>query len=176
MRVELEYGRTGLSVELPANRDVRLLSYKQAEPLAEPTSAIEQALDEPLGTPPIADLARGRRSACIAICDITRPVPNELILRPLLQRLERAGIERCEITILVATGLHRPNDRDELIEMVGQPIVDGYRIESHEGRRADAHTFLGESARGIPIWIDSRYVQADLKISIGLIEPHLMAP
>jgi lactate racemase len=75
----------------------------------------------------------------------------------------------------VATGLHRPNQGDELVEMFGRRIVDQYRIENHFGERRDEHTYLGDSPRGVPVWIDSRYVQADLKITTGLIEPHLMA-
>ena len=84
-------------------------------------------------------------------------------------------IPRSEIVILNATGLHRPNLGNELVEMVGQEIVDNYRIENHYGQRLEEHTFLGHSPRGVPIWIDSRYVEADLKITTGLIEPHLMA-
>ncbi|MEZ6069874.1 MAG: lactate racemase domain-containing protein [Pirellulales bacterium] len=102
-------------------------------------------------------------------------MPNELILRPMLATLEASGIARDKIVILVATGLHRPNDRDELVEMLGEEIVDTYRIENHYGKRLDEHTYCGESPRGVPIWIDSRYVDADLKITTGLIEPHLMA-
>lgn len=175
MRVRLEYGRGGLSVELPDERVVRTLSYKDAVPLADPEAALLSALRRPHGTPAFSELCRGRRSACLLICDITRPVPNELILRPLLEALERGGIAREDILILVATGLHRPNHRDELIEMVGPSIVENYRIENHDGQDRASHTYLGESPRGVPIWIDSRYLTADLKITTGLIEPHMMA-
>ncbi|MEX2559437.1 MAG: nickel-dependent lactate racemase, partial [Pirellulales bacterium] len=82
---------------------------------------------------------------------------------------------RGRITILVATGLHRPNERDELVEMVGREIFENYRIENHHGKVLDEHAYLGESPRSVPIWIDRRYVEADLKITTGLIEPHLMA-
>ena len=129
----------------------------------------------PTGTPPLRQLARGKRTACIVICDITRPVPNELILRPLLETLESAGIARQEILILIATGLHRPNEGDELVEIVGAEIAANYRIENHHGQVLAEHTYLGDSPRGVPVWIDSRYVAADLKITVGLIEPHLMA-
>ena len=175
MHVCLEYGRSGLEVELPDDRVIRTLAYKNAAPLEDPASSVAAVLREPSGTPSLAELARGRSSACIVICDITRPVPNELILQPLLETLEQAGLERDQILILVATGLHRPNEGDELVELVGQSIVDQYRIENHHGQVQEEHTFLGESPRGVPIWIDSRYVAADLKITTGLIEPHLMA-
>jgi len=175
MRVRLEYGRTGLLVDLPADRVVRKLAYKDAVPLPQPEQVLRELLARPRGTPSLAELARGRRDACILICDITRPVPNELILRPMLETLERSGIPRENILILVATGLHRPNEGAELVEMLGQHIVDHYRVENHDGQRLDEHTYLGDSPRGVPVWIDSRYVRADLKIATGLIEPHLMA-
>lgn len=175
MKVRLEYGRTGLEVELPEDRPIHKLSYKHAVPLADPLASLEQMLARPIGTPPLAQLARGRKDACIVICDITRPVPNQLMLPPILRTLEAAGIPRERITILIATGLHRPNLGDELIELIGQEIADNYRVENHYGTRLDEHTYCGESPRGVPIWIDKRYVEADLKITTGLIEPHLMA-
>jgi nickel-dependent lactate racemase len=175
MLVRLDYGHDGLDVELPDDRVVRSLSYKQADPLTDPETELHSLLLQPTGTPSLAELAAGRTSACIVICDITRPVPNELILKPLLATLEQSGMDRERITILVATGLHRPNEGDELVEIVGQEIAREYRIENHHGQSLDEHTFLGTSPRGVPIWIDTHYVEADLKITTGLIEPHLMA-
>lgn len=175
MRVKLEYGKTGLEVDLPSERVVRKLGYKDATPLADPAAAVEALLKQPIGTPPLAELARGRRDACVVISDITRPVPNELILRPILRTLEESGIPREKILILNATGLHRPNLGDELVEMVGPWIAENYRIENHNGRALEEHADLGMSPRGVPIFIDRRYVEADLKITTGLIEPHLMA-
>lgn len=175
MRVKLEYGKKGLHVEIPERPLVRQLAYKNATPLADPVAAFREVLERPTGTPSLAELARGRTDACIVICDITRPVPNELMLRPMLQILESAGIPREKILILIATGLHRPNEGEELVEIVGRYIAENYRIENHHGQVLEEHTYLGVSPRGVPIWIDSRYVAADLKITTGLIEPHLMA-
>lgn len=175
MKVTLDYGRTGLEVQLPSTSIIGPLAIKEASPLADPVSAIRATLDQPIGTPPLVEIARGRQNACILICDITRPVPNKLILPPLLQTLEQAGIARQDILILVATGLHRPNEGEELIEMVGTDIAAHYRIENHHGKILEEHDFLGTTPRGVPIYLDSRYVRADLKISTGLIEPHLMA-
>ncbi|HUY92489.1 MAG TPA: nickel-dependent lactate racemase [Pirellulales bacterium] len=175
MRFRLEYGRTGLEIDLPGDRVVRSLAYKDAAPLPDPEAVLAERLARPTGAAPLAELARGRRNACILICDVTRPVPNELILPPLLATLEAAGLPREQIAILVATGLHRPNEGDELIEIVGRQIYENYRIENHHGKALDEHVYLGDSPRGVPIWLDRRYVEADLKISIGLIEPHLMA-
>lgn len=175
MRIKLDYGRTGLDVELPDERVVGPLEIRPAAPLADAKAAITEAIRNPIGSKPLAEIAKGRKNACILICDITRPVPNKLILPPLLQTLEQQGIARKDILILVATGLHRPNVGAELEEMVGPEIVRDYRIENHDGKKLDEHDFLGLTPNDVPAYIDSRYVRADLKITTGLIEPHLMA-
>ena len=95
-------------------------------------------------------------------------MPNRLILPPLLRTLEEQGIARRDILILVATGLHRPNEGAELEEMVGPEIAANYRIENHHGKVREEHDYLGETPNGVPVYLDSRYVRADLKITTGL--------
>jgi len=175
MQFTLDYGRTGLTVELPDAHIVGTLAIRAATPLANPAAAIEQALKQPIAAPPLAEIARGRKNACILVCDITRPVPNRLILPPLLRTLEENGLERKDILILIATGLHRPNEGAELEELVSPEIAANCRIENHNGKNRDEHDYLGTTPNGVPAWIDRRYVRADLKITTGLIEPHLMA-
>jgi nickel-dependent lactate racemase len=175
MRITLDYGRTGLEVELPDDRLVGPLAIRPAAPLANPDTAVAHALAHPIGTRPLAELARNRKNACILVCDITRPVPNRVILPPLLATLEQQGIARRDILILVATGLHRPNEGAELQELLGPDIAANYRVENHHGKVLAEHDYLGETPNGVPVHLDSRYVRADLKITTGLIEPHLMA-
>ena len=162
-------------MELPDRNVVGCLQCRAAPPLDDPDAAVRRSLTDPIGTPPLRNLAQRRRNACVVISDITRPAPNATLLPPILETLEAAGIARGEILILVATGLHRPNRGDELVEMVGPSVAANYRIENHHGRNRDEHTHLGQSPRGVPVWIDSRYLAADLKITTGLIEPHFMA-
>src|SRR5579872_4659200 len=134
MRVTLEYGKTGLDVELPDDRVAGSLAIKPAPPLVNPESALREKLVRPTGSPPLAELARGKKSACIVICDITRPVPNSLLLPPILRTLEAAGIAREKILILIATGLHRPNEGLEIVELVGPEIAGTFRVENHHGK------------------------------------------
>ena len=175
LRVTLDYGRTGLDVELPADRTIGPLEIKAAEPLADPEATLTALLEKPIGTPPLRELARGKKNACILVCDITRPVPNATLLRPILKVLHEEGLKTHDVLILVATGLHRPSTPAERIEMLGHEIASSYRVEDHYGTRLEEHTFLGTTPRGVPAWIDTRYVTADLKITTGLIEPHPMA-
>ncbi|MDQ2802315.1 MAG: nickel-dependent lactate racemase, partial [Pseudomonadota bacterium] len=117
------------------------------------------------------------RSAAIAICDITRPVPNHLFLRPLIETLIGAGIAAERIVVLVATGLHRPNLGPELEELIGDPwVLRTVRVENHYARNDDDHVTLGATAtRGTVVRLDRRFIDADLKIATGLVEPHFMA-
>src|SRR6266481_3867562 len=105
MRITLDYGRTGLSVDLPEHCLVGPLEIRPVPALKDPETAIATALARPTGCSPLAELARGRRNACILVCDVTRPVPNRLILPPLLRTLEEQGVARSDILILIATGL-----------------------------------------------------------------------
>src|SRR5271156_199451 len=175
MRIKLDYGKTGMEVEVPDRNLVGPLGLRPVEPLIDPAGKLAAALAHPIGSAPLMELARGRKSACILICDITRPVPNEFLLRQILPALEAAGIPRGKILILIATGLHRPNLGDALVELVGTKIAATYPVENHAGRTRAEHANLGASPRDVPVWIDRRYVEADLKIATGLIEPHLMA-
>jgi len=175
MRIKLDYGKTGMEVEVPDRNLVGPLGLRPVEPLAHPAGKLAEALAQPIGSAPLVELARGRKSACVLICDITRPVPNEFLLRQILPALGQRGIPRENILILIATGLHRPNEGNELVELVGAEIAANYRVENHDGRNLSEHANLGVSPRGVPVWIDRRYVEADLKIATGLIEPHLMA-
>ncbi|NUQ01835.1 MAG: nickel-dependent lactate racemase [Armatimonadetes bacterium] len=175
MRIDFEYGRQGLAVDLPDERLRAVLRLNPMPPLADQEGGVAAALRTPLGCQPLAELARGRRDACIVICDITRPVPNQRILPSLIATLEEAGIPSERITILIATGNHRPNEGDELVEMIGADIAARYRVVNHHSEVDEEQAYLGESRHGVGIYVDRTYVDADLKIITGLIEPHFMA-
>ncbi|HXI38987.1 MAG TPA: nickel-dependent lactate racemase [Bryobacteraceae bacterium] len=174
MRVDFAFGRTGLIVDLLPGFRYQILEARSARPLADAVAAVEAALDSPIASAPLAELARGRQSAAISVCDITRPAPNRLVLPPVLSRLERAGIPRQSITILIATGLHRPATDAEIREICGDEIAGGYRVVNHNARALAEHRHLGATASGTPVYIDERFVSADLHITLGFIEPHLM--
>ena len=173
MRVHLDYGEHGLDVELPAGTEI--LQMRDVPGLADVGARIEAALAAPIGTPPLAALARGRQSACIVIADITRPVPNRVLLPPLLRTLEEAGIARQRLTVLIGTGLHRPNEGQELERLVGAEIAARYRCVNHVARDRASLVNIGRTSGGAPIWIDRVFMDAELRIATSLIEPHLMA-
>ncbi len=174
--VEIAFGRGQLSVSLPDGAEPTVIRKTSLAKLAEPRQAIRQALDHPVAAKPFAALAAGRGSACILICDITRPVPNKLFLRPMIEDLLKGGIPAERISVLVATGLHRPNEGAELAELVGDPwVLETVRVDNHFARNDADHVDLGHTSRRTPVKIDRRLVEAELRIVSGLIEPHFMA-
>jgi nickel-dependent lactate racemase len=174
--VDIAYGRGHLRVLLQEGIEPTIIRKTALPKLENPKRAVEDALAAPIEAPPLAELAKGRQSACLLICDITRPVPNKLFLRPMIETLMAAGLPPEKIVIVVATGLHRANEGAELAELVGDPwVLKTVRVENHFARNDADHVDLGFTARGTPVKIDRRFVEADLRIVSGLIEPHFMA-
>ncbi|WP_035201083.1 nickel-dependent lactate racemase [Agrobacterium tumefaciens] len=176
-QTSISYGRGHLALDLPEKAIASVIRKKPLPKLLDAHASIAQALEQPIASSPLSELARGRSSACILICDITRPVPNALFLRPMIETMLQAGIPRENITVLVATGLHRPNLGEELTELVGDPwVLETVRVENHYARNEDDHIDLGmTSTRRTPVKLNKLLVQADLRIATGLVEPHFMA-
>jgi nickel-dependent lactate racemase len=176
-RIELNYGRGRLPVDLPDEIDLRVIRKRQMPVLPDPKAAVGEALARPTGAPPLVELARGKRSACILVCDITRPVPNGLFLPILIEQLLDAGLRPDGIKVVVATGLHRPNEGEELAELLGSPwVLQTVQVANHFARDDAAHVDLGTTqAHGVPVKLDRRLVEAEIKIATGLVEPHFMA-
>jgi len=172
MRTGLDYGEQRMELEIPDT--VQVLHMQDVPAVIEPEKAVDEVLEDPIGSLPLSELAKEKESACVVISDVTRPVPNHLLLPPLLQTLEKSGISRQDITILIATGMHRPNQGSELARLVGQDIMDNYCIRNHFCQKSEEMSCI-DSIQGTPIEINSHYLEADLKILTGLIEPHFYA-
>ena len=176
MHIDLRYGKGAFRLDLDPEWDVTVIRKPEMPLLADPVAAVRAALEQPVGARPLAQEARGAKSACILVCDITRPVPNGLFLPLLVRELLDAGIPAAGITILVATGLHRPNEGDELAELVGDSwVMQTVRVQNHFARNDADHVDLGATSRGTPVKLDRRFVEADVRIATGLVEPHFMA-
>lgn len=172
MRTGILYGQKQIGLTLPD--EAVILEAGSVEPLPDPEAELRRAMDQPIASPSLAEIAQGRSDACVVISDITRPVPNQVLLPPLLRTLENAGIPRERITILIATGMHRPNQGEELESMVGRWVMDNYRIVNHQCRDREHLRQVGTLGGG-PIELNTIYLDADLKILTGLIEPHMYA-
>ena len=174
MKTTFSFGKNGIEVSVPDSYACQIVHSHTASAIGDVAAALADALDHPIGCDPLVKIAAGKRSAAIAVCDITRPAPNEITLPPLLARLHTAGIPAEAVTILVATGLHRGATQDEIEMIVGAEIARKYRVVSHDARDLASHRALGNTRRGTPVFIDERFMAADLHISLGFIEQHLM--
>ena len=173
----IAYGRGFMALTLPDGAQATVIRKAAPPKIADQHGAVTDAFARPIGCPPLAELARGRKSACILICDITRPVPNGLFLRPMIETMVSSGIPIGNIVVLVATGLHRPNLGAELAELVGDPwVLQNVRVENHYARNTEDHVDLGRTpTRGTRVVLNRLFVEAELRIATGLVEPHFMA-
>lgn len=169
------YGRNWLEWEPGPDLDVTLVEKPEPPALPDPGRALLEALAAPWGTARLSELAAGARSATIVVTDATRPCPDRLLVPPLLQALESAGIPSDSITILVAIGMHRPSTPEEKLEKLGPDIVSRYRVVDSAPTDAEQLVSLGVAPGGDPILIDRRAVETDLLIATGIVEPHQYA-
>jgi nickel-dependent lactate racemase len=172
--IRFAFGKTGIPISVPDDLAYEVVEARSASALRDVDASLEHALDNPIGSSSLQALAEGKSSAAISVCDITRPAPNWLTLPPLLRRLHRAGIPAEGITILIATGLHRGATEAEINTILGPEVAAKYRVINHDARDAEHHRHLGSTKRGTPVYIDERFMAADLHISLGFIEQHLM--
>ncbi len=172
LKLTLDYGRAGLAVDIPDVYNARVLDVEEASGVPDPIAAVTASLDNPIDSPPLAEVADGRRSACIVVSDKTRPVPNRLLLPPILDVL-RAG--NVKATILIACGMHSPTIDEELRELLGDDVLASCDVINHDGPAGDAVVNLGAHDAGGDILVNKTYMESDLKILTGFIEPHFMA-
>ncbi len=171
MRMTLAYGRRGLSVEVPD--DAVVVRGRQLPALADEKGAVRQAVSRPLAVAPLRALARRGQRVVVVFPDQTRPMPSRIVLPPLLAELEAAGVEASAVTLICSTGSHRAPTAVELEELLGPALLECYEVVSHDGADA-AHVVVGE-VDGVPVGLDRRYVEADLRIVTGFVEPHVFA-
>lgn len=172
MRVELAYGRTGLVVDLP-DRNVTVVEPKFVPGEQDQRGAVQQALKNSLGCAPLRELVNSDDQVAIVFSDITRPVPNHIILPAILEELTHLPKEN--IVLINALGMHRANTREELIGMLGQDIVDQYRIVQSLADERESYALAGTLPDGHEVYLRKEYLDASVRILTGFIEPHFFA-
>jgi len=171
--IHLDYGKTGLTITLPDDANITVVSPRYIPPLPDPVQALREALEHPIASPPLRDLVRADDTVAIVFSDITRPTPTHLMLPAVLDALAHVPAEN--IVLCNALGTHRPNTPAELERMLGPDIARRYRIEQNNCFDPSTQVYLGESSKGHPIWINRVYMEASVKILTGFIEPHFFA-
>ncbi len=171
MRLTVAYGTSGLPVDLPDGTTVIRPTHRAA--VADERSTLLAALRAPVGGPPLRSIARAGQRAAISVCDITRPQPRPAMLRAILEELDGI-ISPEDVTILIATGSHRSNTDAEIDAMLGPGIRDRCRVVNHVGRDRSSLVDLGR-LDDVPVLLNRAWVEADLRITTGFVEPHFFA-
>jgi lactate racemase len=172
MRVRLDYGTEGLEVDLPEDRTT-VIEPAYPEGVVDVRGTLRRALAEPIGSRPLAELVAVGCRVAISVCDGTRPQPREAMLNAIFEALPRLGAD--DVVILVATGTHRANTPAELERMLGTDIARRYRVLNHDARDRSTLAFAGETSTGVPVWLAREWLEADVRITTGFVEPHFFA-
>jgi len=173
MRIKLAYGKMGLPLELDDPLHVTVVEPTFVPALADPEAAVRAALRAPIGTPPLRDLVRPGMRVGVVFSDITRPVPNPLLLTAVLDVLD--AIPGVDITLFNALGTHRPNTEAELRTMLGDTIFERRRIVQNNTFDPSTQVRVGLTSKGHETWLNAELMRCDLKVLTGFIEPHLFA-
>ena len=172
-KIKLAYGKNGLEIDLPDDADVTLIESRFVAGLPDPQSTLRGALQSPIDGLPLAQIAAESDAVAIVFSDITRPTPNHLILPAILAELGHVPDD--QITLFNALGTHRENTRAELADMLGEDIVARYRIVQNNAFDQSTQASLGMTEWGHELWINRAFLEADVKILTGFIEPHFFA-
>ncbi|MCJ7736038.1 MAG: nickel-dependent lactate racemase [Anaerolineae bacterium] len=171
----LPYGKSKMEFELPTHMRGDLLVSQPYPPLSDVEGAIQQALDNPVASPPLVSLAGSGTRVCIGFTDITRACPDQLLVPAILNRLERTGVRDEDITLLCGIGMHRPSTYAERVQKLSAEVVARYHVIDNEPQNPQALVDLGMTEGGVPVLVHRAAVETDLLISTGLVEPHQYA-
>jgi nickel-dependent lactate racemase len=173
-RYPIPCGKRKIELEIPDRVPVQYVESRKMAILPDVKKAVEEALSHPIGTPRLREMVRPGQKVALVVTDISRKLPEEIILPLLLQELLAGGIAKTDITAVVATGTHRPNTPQELREKFGD-VVNEISFINHDAYNSDGLVDLGRSSGGIPLIFNRTVAQADIRISTGVIETHLLA-
>lgn len=173
MKVELAFGEAGLVVDLPEDRTTVVVPRHVAA-VADERSAVLDALRRPTVGAPLRERVRPGQRVAISICDGTRPQPRRVVVPAVLDEMEGL-IGADDVVVLVATGTHRGNTAEELDDMLGPEVLDRVRVVNHDARDTTSLRWVGEMAGDVPVWLNAEWVDADVRITTGFVEPHFFA-
>jgi nickel-dependent lactate racemase len=172
-QIKLPFGRTEIALAL--SREPLVLQERQSPQVYSEDLELERAIRNPIGSRKLRELTSSGDKIAIIINDVTRPIPSDKIVPVLLRELECGSIRRDDVTVVVATGVHRGPSRDELRAMLGSDLADKIRVENHDSMKADELVDLGKTRRGVPVVINKTVAKADVKIATGMVTPHHVA-
>tara|TARA_Y100001970_G_scaffold275522_1_gene376846 strand:- start:1382 stop:2665 length:1284 start_codon:yes stop_codon:yes gene_type:complete len=175
-KVKLLYGKNGINLNIKDDWNADIIRKPSMPIINNIKSEVNKALNNPVNSNSISEICRKDKSVCILVCDITRPVPNKLFLKQMILKFINEGISPDNILIIIATGLHRPASKTEIAEIIGSSwVLKNIKIKNHFARDDSMHKYIGTTKQGNVVKLDKRFLDAEIKIVTGLVEPHFMA-
>lgn len=171
----IPFSKTSLEFSLPPQMKADVLVSQPVAPIEDVNAAIQSALDNPIGSQPLRNIAHKGDRVCIVFTDITRASPDHLLVPALLKELEIAGVQDEDITLLCGIGMHRSSTPAEKVVKLGTEVVSRYRVIDNEPQNPDALVDLGVTPGGVPVVLHRAVVESDLLIATGIVEPHQYA-
>ncbi len=174
--IKLDNGKGQIKIQIPNGVTYEIISPMEIKPSKNSNQILKEAFDKPVSSESLKDLAFGKEKIVIIVCDNTRYLPQKEILPFVLEELRRANIPKEYIEIIIATGTHDPMTLEEIKEMLGKDITDQYTVTNHNAYDESNLVFLGNSRKlKVPIYLNKTVVEADLRIGIGTVDPHIFA-
>lgn len=170
--VQLAYGKKGYKLKVPANFDV--IEPKFIKEVGSAKEEISKALLSPINSKPLRSLLEGKNDIAISVCDITRAQPRKVVIETIVEHIKDL-IPISNIKILIATGTHRANTKDELIEMLGKDIVETLNVINHVCDDKESLIEMPTSLDDVSVLLNKHWVNADFRITTGFVEPHFFA-
>jgi lactate racemase len=175
-QIQIPWGSENQSISIPADWKIKgVLEPSSIPAVFDPSEEVERSLADPVGSDRLNRLVEGKKYITIVIDDISRPTPIPVIFPLVLKELIKGGVKRENITIVTALGVHRGMEEQEILQRIGLPDFEGLKWENHDADSIEKMSFLGTTSRGTPVWFNKHVADADLVVSIGCIEPHIIA-
>ncbi len=173
--VWLPYGKTEVCARIPAKNFLGKIEPKEKPGVDDAIAEIKRALQEPIGTKRISEIAKPGDKVAIVVDDFTRPAPSHLMVPPILEELNNAGVKNEDITIIFACGTHRPVTDEEARRLLGEEIAGKIKYVSHNCSAKD-HVYVGTTkTHGTKVYLNRIFVEADVKILTGDVGLHYYA-
>jgi nickel-dependent lactate racemase len=173
MKVGLAYGKERKVVEIPDHVQAQVVEPRYVESVPDQLQAVRDALEDPIGHPPLSSAVKSGQKVAIIFSDITRATPYQILVPALLDSLSH--IPDHDITFFCATGTHRDASPEELLSILGKEITERFRIVQNQATNGDMHRHVGTTASGNHILLNREVLEHDLRILTGFIEPHFFA-
>ncbi|MEM0356840.1 MAG: nickel-dependent lactate racemase [Candidatus Bathyarchaeia archaeon] len=172
--VWLPYGKTEVCLRVPARNFLGVIEPREKPGVSDARAEVERALKEPIGSKRLCEIAKSGQKVVVVVDDATRPVPSHVMVPPILDELNSAGVRDEDVTVIFGCGAHRAVTREEAVRLLGESVLNRVKVLSHDCRASDL-VYVGTTRYGTKVYLNRVFAEADVKILTGDICFHYFA-